>query len=49
MIGLRNVLAHEYGEMRYEILWAIIQDKLNPLIRQLENMGVGSPPPVEET
>jgi len=49
MIGLRNVLAHEYGEIRYEILWAIIQDKLNPLIRQLENMGVDSPPPVEET
>ena len=49
MIGLRNVLAHEYGEIRYEVLWAIIQDKLNSLIRQLENLGVGSPPPVEET
>jgi uncharacterized protein with HEPN domain len=48
MIGLRNVLAHEYGDIRYEILWSIIQDKLNPLIRQLENMGVDSPPPVEE-
>jgi len=49
MIGLRNVLAHEYGDIRYEILWAIVQEKLGPLIRQLETMGVGSPPPVGET
>lgn len=48
MIGLRNVLAHEYGELRYEILWAIVQDKLSPLVRQLENTGADSPPPAEE-
>lgn len=44
MIGLRNVLAHEYGEIRYEILWAVVQDKLGPLIRQLESLGVDRPP-----
>ena len=49
LIGLRNVLAHEYGEIRYEILWAIIGEKLAPLIQQLEDMGVDNPPPVEET
>jgi uncharacterized protein with HEPN domain len=48
MIGLRNVLAHEYGEVRYEILWTIIGTKLAPLIRQLEGMGVDNPPPAEE-
>ena len=48
MIGLRNVLAHEYGEIRYEIPWAVVQDRLGPLIRRLEGMGVGSPPPAEE-
>jgi len=48
MIGLRNVLAHEYGEIRYEILWMIVQDKLGPLIWRLETMGVDSPPSVEE-
>jgi uncharacterized protein with HEPN domain len=47
MVGLRNVLAHEYGEIRYEILWAIVRDKLRPLIAQLEDMGVDNPP-VEE-
>jgi uncharacterized protein with HEPN domain len=48
MIGLRNVLAHEYGEIRYEVLWAIVQDKLGPLIRRLEAMGLDSPPSLEE-
>ena len=48
VVGLRNVLAHEYGEIRYEILWAIIRDKLTPLISQLESMGVDNPPPAEE-
>lgn len=48
IIGLRNVLVHEYGDIRYEILWAIIQDKLGPLIRRLDTMGVDNPPPVEE-
>ena len=49
MIGLRNVLAHEYGEIRYEILWSIIKNKLAPLIEQLELMGVDNPPAVQET
>jgi uncharacterized protein with HEPN domain len=44
VIGLRNVLAHEYGEIRYEIPWAIIQDKLGPLILRLEAIGVNNPP-----
>lgn len=49
MIGLRNVLAHEYGDIRYAVLWAIVQDKLDPLIQQLESIGVDSPPPTRET
>jgi len=44
MIGLRNVLAHEYGDIRYEILWTIVRDKIPPLIRQLEDLGVDNPP-----
>jgi uncharacterized protein with HEPN domain len=48
MIGLRNVLAHEYGEVRYEVLLSIIGSKLPPLIKQLEDMGVDNPPQVEE-
>lgn len=48
IIGLRNILAHEYGEIRYEILWIIICDKLGPLIQRLENTGIDTPPPIEE-
>ncbi len=48
MIGLRNILTHEYGEIRYEILWTIVRDKLTPLIERLEVVGVDSPPPVDE-
>jgi len=48
MIGLRNALAHEYGEIRYEILWTVVRDKLTPLISRLEAMGVDSPPSAEE-
>lgn len=47
IIGLRNVLTHEYGEIRYEILWSVVQEKLSLLIQQLEAMGVDSPPPTK--
>jgi uncharacterized protein with HEPN domain len=48
VIGMRNVLAHEYGEIRYEILWTVVRDKLAPLIERLEAIGVNSPPTAEE-
>lgn len=48
IIGLRNVLTHEYGEIRYEILWSVVQDKLPLLIRQLKDMGLDSPPPAKQ-
>lgn len=49
MIGLRNVLTHEYGEIRYEILWTVVQDKLAALVERLEAVGVDNPPPMEES
>jgi len=48
IIGLRNVLAHEYDEIRYEILWRICKAELPVLIRQLEARGVDDLPPEEE-
>jgi uncharacterized protein with HEPN domain len=44
MIALRNVLAHEYGEIRYERVWVICVERLPELVRQLEAMGVEAPP-----
>lgn len=44
MIGLRNVLAHAYDDVRVEVIWRLVQEKLPPLIQRLEKMGVDSPP-----
>ena len=43
IIALRNVLAHEYGEIRYERLWFLCTEQLAVLIRQLEDAGVKDP------
>ena len=48
IIGLRNVLAHEYGDLRYEVLWAVIEEKLPLLIQKMEEMGLDSPPSLGE-
>jgi len=48
LVGLRNVLAHEYGEIRYERLWAICTTGLEELIGQLVAMGVDISPSEEE-
>jgi uncharacterized protein with HEPN domain len=45
IIGLRNIIAHEYGEIRYEKLWSICRNRLPELIRRLEELGVDSLPP----
>jgi uncharacterized protein with HEPN domain len=47
MIALRNVLAHEYGDIRYERLWVVCTEQLPVLIRQLENIPLESPPEKE--
>ena len=36
IIGLRNIVAHRYEEVRQDILWAIIYSELAPLLAQLE-------------
>ena len=44
IIALRNVLAHEYGEIRYERLWLLCTQQLAILIQQLKDIGVKDPP-----
>ncbi len=48
IIGLRNVLAHEYDQVRHEVLWRICRNELPLLIRQLEAIGADRPPPEED-
>jgi uncharacterized protein with HEPN domain len=47
VIGLRNVIAHEYGEILYEKVWSICTDRLPALIKELETAGVEDAPRVE--
>ena len=42
IVGLRNVLIHDYDEVNYERLWDIIQNDLPSLIEQIEPLV---PPP----
>ena len=44
IVALRNVLAHEYGEIRYERLWFLCTHQLAVLIQQLEDLEVENPP-----
>lgn len=44
IIGQRNILAHEYGQIDYELLYKTAADNIPELIIQLEK----SLPPVEE-
>ncbi len=36
IIGLRNIVIHQYDEVDQDILWAIIHSELAPLLIQLE-------------
>ena len=47
IIGQRNVLAHEYGHIRYDLLWQAITGHLPALIAQIERL-LPPPPPDPE-
>jgi uncharacterized protein with HEPN domain len=40
LMALRNVLAHEYGEIRHERIWSVCIERLPGLIRRLEALGI---------
>ena len=39
----RNVIAHEYGEIRQERLWIVVTERIPSLISQLEQLGLTPP------
>ena len=43
--GARNRLIHGYFDVDLDIVWAIVQDDLPPLIAQLERVLAQHPPP----
>jgi len=38
MIGQRNIIAHEYGQIDYEVLYRTVTDDIPLLIQQLEQI-----------
>lgn len=44
IIGLRNVLAHEYDEIRYDRLWIVCAERLPQLVQWLEGLGIEDMP-----
>jgi len=47
MIGLRNVISHQYDKVNYAAIFRIVRDRLPELIARLEPL-VPPPPPIEE-
>ena len=38
MSGMRDVLVHDYAEVKYERIWLVVQDHLEPLVEQLTKL-----------
>lgn len=47
IIGQRNVLAHDYGDIKHEKMWLLVEKYIPDLISKLEPLL--PPPPVNET
>lgn len=39
IVGLRNILAHEYGEIKHDKMWVLVQGSIPELIRMLEGLA----------
>lgn len=44
IIAQRNVLAHEYGEILNERIWAACEQHIPALVQALESAGIDEPP-----
>jgi uncharacterized protein with HEPN domain len=44
IIALRNVLAHEYGEIQQERMWRVVSQRIPELITLLERLDLPSSP-----
>ncbi|MBN9215574.1 MAG: DUF86 domain-containing protein [Microbacterium sp.] len=38
IIGMRNILAHEYGDIDYETVWVVVAKYIEPLIAELDRL-----------
>lgn len=47
LIAQRNVLAHEYGEIKHELMWKVVTLHIPDLIAKLESL-ISPTPPISE-
>jgi len=40
VIAFRNIIAHEYFGLSYEIMWDIIQNELPPLLKKIKSISL---------
>ncbi|MCC2028102.1 HepT-like ribonuclease domain-containing protein [Microbacterium sp. NPDC077644] len=45
IIGMRNVIAHEYGDIDYETVWVAVTRYIGPLISDLDRLLAEADPP----
>jgi uncharacterized protein with HEPN domain len=38
IIGMRHRLIHGYGEVRFDLVWAVVREHVRPLLGQLERL-----------
>jgi len=43
IIGMRHRLIHGYGDVRIDLVWLVVRDKLTPLIAELEGLVPADP------
>lgn len=47
IVATRNIIAHDYGDVAYDVLWRIVTVHLPELIEQLEPLSPRLPPDPE--
>ena len=45
MIGMRNIIAHEYGRIDLDLVWRTAQRDMPPVTEALERVVASLPPP----
>ncbi|MBI5161484.1 MAG: DUF86 domain-containing protein [Micrococcales bacterium] len=48
VIGMRNILAHEYGDIDYEIVWSAVTNRVPELIVVLDELVAEAMPSIGE-
>jgi uncharacterized protein with HEPN domain len=45
VVGMRNIIAHQYGRVDLDIVWRTVQRDMPPLVSMLERIVADLPPP----